>query len=424
MVTIEFNDLLRALAGFDITALEGVEIEGDIELEFEPGAGMDAAVAAYIGQESQQAAMHMGNIAAALGIPMTFVGGPAVPSIPSVLADERFSVEPEKWRQSIEVVTLGGNNGRKAINLGGQNTMPFYLMDGEIPNPPRFTVDVFDMPVPLAKAVKEHYEDVMESPTDWARKVVKDFGADLITIHLVSTDPALNDTSPRDAAKTVEDLLQAVDVPIVIGGAGNPEKDPAVLEAAAEAASGERCLLASADLDMDFGRVAKAAIEHDHAVLSWTQLNMPNQQELNRRLLKQQELPRGSLVMDPTTAALGYGLDYAFSNIERIRIAGLRGDKELNFPMSSGTTNAWGAREAWMKESPLEGDSTWGPREYRGPLWELITGFTLALAGGDIFMMMHPAAVQYMKTLTSTLWGKVEAAQPDLSDWVSREAGK
>ena len=279
MVTIEFNDLLRALAGLDIRALEGVEIEGDIEIEIEPGAdGLNLAVAAFLGQEAQQAAWHLGNIAAALGFSVTFVGGPSAVAVapvgaqlPVTLSEERFTFTPEKWRQRVETVTLGGAKGRKAVVLGGQNTMPFYLFDGEIPNPPRFTVDVFDMPVPLAKAVKGHYEDVMNSPGEWAKKVVREFGADLVTIHLVSTDPQIKDTKPSEAAKTVEEVLQAVDVPLVIGAAGNPEKDPAVLEAAATAASGERCLLASANLDMDFGRIVRAAKQHDHAVLSWTQ---------------------------------------------------------------------------------------------------------------------------------------------------------
>jgi len=136
--------------------------------------------------------------------------------------------------------------------------------------------------------------------------------------------------------------------------------------------------------------------------------------------MKQCGLERDQIVIDPTTAALGYGLDYAYTNMERIRIAGLMGDDELSFPISSGTTNAWGAREAWMVSSPLEEDSEWGPREYRGPLWEIITGLTLALAGCDLFMMMHPTSVQVLKELTSTLFGSVKGDDVDISDWITR----
>ncbi|MBQ3620136.1 MAG: CO dehydrogenase/acetyl-CoA synthase subunit delta [Methanosarcinaceae archaeon] len=319
-----------------------------------------------------------------------------------------------EFRMPVREVRLGakrseGGSRSKTITLGGEKTMP-YFYDNEMPNRNYVTLDVFDMPVGLAKSVKVNYEDVMEDPAEWAEKAVNEFGADMVTIHLISTDPGIMNTSAKEAAVTVENILQAVDVPIVIGGSGNPEKDPEVLEKAAEAAEGERVLLASANLGMDYKRIADAAVRHGHAVLSWTQMDINSQKELNRKLIRQCGMSPDAIIMDPTTAALGYGLDYAYSNMERIRLAGLTGDEELAFPMSSGTTNAWGAREAWMIASPLEQDSGWGKREFRGPVWEAVTGLSLALAGNDLFMMMHPTAVRLLKNITQTLRGKMTEA--------------
>ncbi len=298
--------------------------------------------------------------------------------------------------------------------------MAFYTFDAPQPHLPAIAVDVFDRPPALAKAVRMHYEDVLDNPAEWARKCVKKFGADLVTIHLISTDPLLDDKPVREAVKTLEDILQAVKCPIIVGGSGNKEKDPEVLEKAAEVAEGERIMLASATLDMDWERIANAAKKYGHVVLSWTQMDINNQKTLNRYLLKRVEISRDSIVMDPTTAALGYGLDYAFTNMERIRISGLKGDTDLNFPISSGTTNAWGAREAWMIESPIEGDTPWGPRELRGPIWEIITGLTLSLAGVDLFMMMHPIAVAVLKEVFNTLGGKV-STRVDADKWLTME---
>jgi len=265
----------------------------------------------------------------------------------------------------------------------------------------------------------------MEDPAEWAKKNVREFGADMVTIHLISTDPTIKDTSAKEAAKTVEEVLQAVKVPIVIGGSGNPDKDPAVLEAAAEAAAGERCLIASANLNMDYERIAKAAQDNGHVILSWTQLDINAQKTLNRYLFKL-GVPREDIVIDPTTAALGYGLDYAFTNIERMRIAALKGDTDLAFPISCGVTNAWGARESWMKGSPLAEDSDWGPAAYRGPLYEIITGLTLGIAGGDMFMMMHPKAATAVKRVTQMLFGADTdgAKEVNVDDWVTWEANK
>jgi len=135
--------------------------------------------------------------------------------------------------------------------------------------------------------------------------------------------------------------------------------------------------------------------------------------ELNRKLYDY--LPKNRILMDTTTAALGYGLDYAFTVMERSRLAALKGDPELNHPLSSGTTNAWAAREAWMKMGP-----EWDPRELRGPIWETVTGQTLLLAGVDYFMMMHPAAVNALKTLVEHLMER-EPRQP--VDWISVTIG-
>jgi acetyl-CoA decarbonylase/synthase complex subunit delta len=120
--------------------------------------------------------------------------------------------------------------------------------------------------------------------------------------------------------------------------------------------------------------------------------------------------------MDTTTAALGYGLDYAFTVMERSRLAALKGDPELNHPLSSGTTNAWAARESWMKMGP-----EFSPRELRGPIWETITGQTLLLAGVDYFMMMHPAAVNALKTMIDSLMKGQKPTDP--ADWVTLKVG-
>lgn len=427
---IKLSELGELFQGLDIEALEGVKIEGDIEIDL--GGGLSPQLAYALGQEAAKIAVSLINISRILGYPVEQVlaGPPQITEAPKKILSELIPTEfkvgkIEEWKTPVQEVVLGatssdGGTRRNTITLGGENSLPYYF-DSPMPHRNYVTIDVFDMPINMAKAVKAKYEDVIESPPDWAKKAVREYGADMVTIHLISTDPSIKDTSPGEAAKTVEDILQAVDVPIAIGGSGNKEKDPEVLEKAAEAAEGERCLLASASLNLDYERIARAANQYNHVVLSWTQLEINAQKELNRKLMKQCNLKRENLVMDPTTAALGYGLDYAYTNMERIRLAGLMGDLELNFPMSSGTTNAWGAREAWMVASPIKEDSDWGSREFRGPIWEIITGLTLALAGNDLFMMMHPTSVQVLKEATQTLYGLIENNPLDISNWVAGE---
>jgi acetyl-CoA decarbonylase/synthase complex subunit delta len=336
---------------------------------------------------------------------------------PTELEETEFVPPVETYPSKIVEVKLGatkseGGTRGKSLTIGGETAPAFYNFEMPMPHPPVVALDIFDMKVPLAKAVKMHVKDVMEDPAAWAKLAVEKFGADMLTLHLISIDPLIKDASPKDAVKTVEKVVQAVDVPLMIGGCGDPVKDANVFEAIAEAFKGERFLINSLTRDMDVERCAKYVKKNGHVALSFTPMDMNMARELNRKLYDY--LPKEDIVMDLTTAALGYGLDYAFTNMERARLAALMGDPELAHPMSSGTTNAWAAREAWMEMAP-----EWEPRELRGPLWEITTALTLLLAGVDLFMMMHPAAVKTLKDVTNQLLGGSSGDAGKLAEWVT-----
>lgn len=329
----------------------------------------------------------------------------------AILAEE-FKPPIHDYPGEVAEVQLGAGT-RKPVFLGGQKAL--YRFEEPQPNPPVVTFDVFDIPMPgLPRPIREHFEDVMEHPGDWAKKAVKDFGANMITIHLIGTGPKVMDKTPQEAAAAIEEVLQAVDVPLVIGGSGDPQKDPLVLEAAAAAAEDERCLLASANLDLDYRKVAKSAVDYNHAVLSWAITDINMQKTLNKYLMKE-GLTQNDIVMDPTTCALGYGIEFSIDVITRTRLAALKGDTDLQMPMSSGTTNAWGSREAWMKKDE------WGPTDYRGPIWEIVTGLTMMLCGVDIFMMLHPQSVQMLREIGETFTKEYMTTEvPDISNWVTQ----
>ncbi|MBG0768572.1 CO dehydrogenase/acetyl-CoA synthase subunit delta [Methanococcus maripaludis] len=323
-----------------------------------------------------------------------------------------FKYPVNEYPGKVNEVLLGGKN-RNTVKLGGQNSL--YRFEEPQPNAPVVTFDVFDIPMNgLPRPIKENFEDVMHSPGEWAQKAVKEFGADMITLHLIGTDPKVKDKSLKDAAKDLEEVLQAVKVPLVIGGSGNPKKDPLVLEMAAEVADGERCLLASANLDLDYQKIAQAAVKHDHAVLSWAISDINMQKVLNKALMKE-GLTANDIVMDPTTCALGYGIEFSIDVMTRTRLSALKGEEILQMPMSSGTTNAWGSREAWMKKDE------WGPTKYRGPIWEVVTGLTMMLCGVDIFMMLHPLSVKTLKEIGTTLTYEYKSKESqDISDWINK----
>ena len=336
---------------------------------------------------------------------------------PTEILETPFTSPIVHYPGQIVEVKLGATKGEggtrgKSIVIGGEKSPAFYTSRSPSPHPPVVACDIFDMKIPLPKAIKMHIEDVMEDPAAWAKRCVNKFGADIITLQLTSIDPKMKDTPPKEAAKTVEEVLQAVDVPLAVGGCGDPVKDLAVFKKVTEVAEGERLLISSLSPWMDTKAAAETIKKYDHVALALSGMEMNEARELNRTLYGL--LPREQIVMDTSTASLGSGLEFTYTLMVRIRLAALMGDYELQHPMSSGATNAWFAREAWKKLAPQ-----WEPRELRGPLWETVTALTGLLAGVDYFMMMHPAAVKTVKDVIQRLMGKGVKKTEKIADWVS-----
>ena len=384
-------DLLETLAKFQQIELEDVELTFD-ELEIRLSPGMVMGAPAAIPTPVTVRAKPTSLLEAEVGIPML--------DYPGSVVEVRLGATKAE----------GGTRGRSIV-IGGETAPAFYNFQQTLPHKPVIAFDVFDWPkVPLPKAVKMHFREVLESPAEWAKLCVEKFDAEMINVHFLTIDPLIEDAPPSASVRIVEEVLQAVDVPIAIGGCGDPQKDLDVFKAIAEATAGERLLFGSVTLDMKIEETARIIKEHGHTVIAFTSMDVNKARELNRKLYD--FLPKEDIVMDTTTAALGYGLDYAFTVMERCRLAALKGDPELNHPISSGSTNAWAAREAWMKMGP-----EWSPRELRGPIWETITAQTLLLAGVDYFMMMHPASVKAVRTMIDNLMSGKRPSET--SDWVS-----
>ena len=357
---------------------------------------------------------------------LRLVGAPAVPGVGAPVVEHpaleaikgmellklEFKTPPVEFKYDIAEVQIGatkaeGGSRGKVIKVGGEKA-PLAFRFLEIPkNRPVVALDVFDSPPPLPKHVKKHYMDVLHNPPAWARKAINMFGADLCSVHLVSTDPGFKDAPPSEAVKTIEEVLQTVDTPIIVGGSGNPEKDLKVFDAVGAATQGERLVLASVTLDMDVPKYCEIVNKYGHVALALAFMDINQVREIAKKVLDN-GVPRDRMIVDPSTGGLGYGIEYSFSIMERMKLLALNGAEELRAPISCAATNAWAAREAWMKDVP-----EWGPREWRGPLWESATALSLMLAGADLFMMLHPLSAKIVKSVCQAI------ASPQASEFKS-----
>jgi acetyl-CoA decarbonylase/synthase, CODH/ACS complex subunit delta len=309
----------------------------------------------------------------------------------------------EKWTAKINEVTIGatkeeGGTRGKTVTVGGQTTLPFLTFEGEIPHPPVIAGYVADTPPDWPDLLKNDIGSEVNNPAEWAQKSVEEFGVDLISLRMVGADPAGNDASPENCAKVVEDVLKAVDVPLIIWGCGDDEKDNAVLPECSQAAKGENCLIGSAK-ETNYMTVLAICKADKHKIISEAPVDINIGKQVNI-LLQDGGFDLKDVVMFQTTAALGYGFDYVYTILERARGAGLKGDNLMNMPQICDVGGeVWRIKEATVDEDILPG---WGKLEKRGPMWEATCASVYLQAGSDILIMAHPEA---MKITRATLEG-------------------
>ncbi len=310
-----------------------------------------------------------------------------------------FEIKKTAYTGKIRANTLG--SGDKAITLGGETSYPFYLFEGEMPHAPRIAMEVWDVaPDDWAAACLAPFADVVGDPVAWALKCVADYGADAICLQLVSTDPNGLDRPADEAAAVVKSVADAIDVPLVVWGTANHDKDTEVLRAVAELCQSQKLTLGPVE-EGDHKKIGAAIIGYGHTVISSTPIDINLAKQLNI-LLGNLGVADEKIIMDPTVSSIGYGVEYCYSVMERVRQAAmLQQDERLQFPFICNIS-----KECWKtKEAKVDPDDAtgWGDLAKRGILLEASSAGVLLMAGADLLVMRHPEAIKLTREVIADL---------------------
>jgi acetyl-CoA decarbonylase/synthase complex subunit delta len=306
-----------------------------------------------------------------------------------------FEIPKITYTGKIRKIKIGSDN--RAIVVGGETSYPFHLFEGEMPNPPRIAMEVYDAPPQdWAEAALKPFQGVTDDPVAWAKKCVEEHKADMICLQLISTDPNGLDRSADEAAETVKKVVSSVDVPVIVWGCDNAEKDAEVLRKVAEVCDGKGLAIGPV-VEGNYKQVGAGAIAYKHKAVASSPIDINLAKQLNI-LLGNLGVPDDQILVDPTTGGLGYGLEYTYSVMERDRMAALtQQDEKLQYPVICNLAKeVWKTKEAKLKidEAPTMGDP-----EKRGILMEGVTAIALLLAGADILVMRHPEAVRLVREM-------------------------
>ncbi len=273
-----------------------------------------------------------------------------------------FQTPTEKYTGQIAEVKIGTESNQ--VIIGGEKVLPFYDFEGDIPNHPLIAMEVYDNnPQDWPPLSIEPFQDVLDDP-------VNEYGADLICLKLFSTDPNGEDRSAEEAAETVKAVIEAVNVPLIVYGTQNVEKDKSVLEKVANAAEGHNIAIGPAQ-EENYKTITATAMAAGHNLIAFSPCDLNMAKQLNI-LISQMGFPKERIIIDPSAAGLGYGMDYVYTVIERLKLAALtQGDEMTRMPIISNlASEVWKLKEAKVSQEEIP---EWGDQKERAISWEVLT---------------------------------------------------
>jgi acetyl-CoA decarbonylase/synthase complex subunit delta len=312
-----------------------------------------------------------------------------------------FTPPNESYSGSVYPVTIG--TGDNAATFGGENVLTFHGFEGNTPNSPLVAIEVQDIaPEDWPEMVRKPFDGVSDDPVKWAKFCQDELGAKAIALRLAGTHPDGKNRSVEDAVKTVKDVLDAINIPLIIMGSNHAEKDSQVLVAVAEAAKGKNCIIGKAQ-EANYKTVAAAAMANDHKLIAMSELDINLSKQLNI-LITQMGFANDRIITDPMSSALGYGLEYTYSVMERIRLAALSQNDATMQPPMMGDVGfyVWKIKETQADEATMP---EWGSLEERGIAWEALSASSFLVAGAEFLIMRHPKAAEAVNKFIAELEG-------------------
>lgn len=313
-----------------------------------------------------------------------------------------MSFVPKKhtYNAHINEVVLGV--GDKAVTIGGQNVLAFHTFDGEITNAPKIGVELTDAGMAMCTMPGEQkFYEGCATVADMAKRASAMEGASFICLHLEGADPNGENKSVDECVELAKSVADATDMPLVVMGCKNIEKDTELFNKIAEALAGKNILVLSAR-DENYKAIgAGAGLAYGQKVGAESAVDINLAKQLNT-VMTQLGVSAQSIVMNIGSAAAGYGFEYVASTLDRVKDAALsQSDAMLQMPIITPVSaDTWGVKEAIMPEADMP---EWGSQEERGIEMETVTAAAVLASGSDAVIMRHPEAIRTIAAMIGEL---------------------
>ena len=311
-----------------------------------------------------------------------------------------FTAKAQVYNAAIQETVLGV--GDKALTLGGAKTQPLCSFDETWKNAPAVGVEVSDIPFETEgfPQLAEFYAGC-ESFGDRVKKASGMEGAKFICLHFEGADPGFKPQPKAEPKPLAKEAAAATDLPLVITGCKNVEKDQAIFTAVSDALSDRNPLFMSAR-EEDYKTIGAAcAMANGHKVGAESAVDINLAKQLNV-LMTQLGVAPNSIVMNLGSAAAGYGFEYVASTMDRVKAAALeQNDVMLQMPVITPVAlETWSVKEAIMSQADMP---EWGDKEERAVDMEVVTASACLTSGSDAVILRHPTSVKTIAAMLAAL---------------------
>ena len=200
-------------------------------------------------------------------------------------------------------------------------------------------------------------------------------------------------TQADETIEIFKKALNNITKPLMLSGSGKNEIDVILFPKLINML--DREVIINSVNENTYKEIIPYTSRHGHTVVLKSPIDINLAKELNI-LSADLGQPLDKILIDTDIGGLGYGLEYGYSIMEKIKLEGLNGDTYLNMPMISFAC----LESLKTKEAKTESiEECWGKLEERRLYIEIASASAAKACGADIIVMQNEDAIKAVKEI-------------------------
>lgn len=195
----------------------------------------------------------------------------------------------------------------------------------------------------------------------------------------------------KKACEILKEYLPLITKPLMIRGSGNDEIDKILLPELIKNLD-RVCIVATIN-EKNYKEIVPLTVKNGHIISIRTPIDINLAKEMNI-LVSDMGQSLNKILIDSDIGGLGYGLDFGYSIMEKIKLEGFNGDEYLNMPLISF------AGEESLKTKEAKADTysnSFGKLDKRALMFEIAATTAVIAAGANIVVVNHPDTINVLK---------------------------